>query len=352
MRANIVLLPGDGIGPEVTASAATVLQTIAERAGWGLELEEGWIGGAAYERCGAPLDPRTLAACRAADAVLLGAVGGPAWDQLPAAERPEAGLLILRKELGVFANLRPIQSRPSLYEKTPFRAAILEGVDFVFVRELTGGIYFGEKAGDADAAYDVCRYSREEIERVARFAASLALSRRGKLTSIDKANVLATSRLWRQVLSELVAREFPTLELEHVLVDAAAMYLMQRPASFDVIVTENMFGDILSDQASTLAGSIGLLPSASLGEGGVGLYEPVHGSAPTLAGKNLANPLGAILSVAMMLRYSLEAPEMADRLEAALAQVVEEDYLTVDLAKGRSVGTKEVTARVCDLLRD
>lgn len=350
MRARIVLLPGDGIGPEVTESAAQVLRTIGTLAGWELTFEEAWIGGAAYERSGLPLDPDTLRACRSADAVLLGAVGGPRWDHLAPELRPEAGLLALRRELGVFANIRPIAVYPELFARTPFRPEILAGVDLIIVRELTGGLYFGEKAGDADQAYDVCHYSREEILRVGRVAAALALSRRGKLTSIDKANVLATSRLWREVLSELVATEFPTLELEHVLVDAAAMYLMQRPASFDVIVTENLFGDILSDQASTLTGSLGLLPSASLGDGSCALYEPVHGSAPSLAGRNAANPIGAILSVALMLRYTLEAPDWAERLEAAVARVVKEAYLTADLTLEGAQSTRAVTARICQLL--
>ncbi len=350
MRANIVLLPGDGIGPEVVASAAEVLRCIAKAEDWGIEMQTGYIGGAAYERCGRPLDPKTLEACRSSDAVLLGAVGGPQWEHLPAHLRPEAGLLELRQELGVFANLRPVLARPALYKRTPFRPELLAGVDLIFVRELTGGIYFGEKAGDSDQAYDICRYSREEIQRIGRTAASLALSRKGRLCSIDKANVLATSRLWRQVMTELIEDEFPDLTLEHVLVDAAAMYLMQRPSSFDVIVTENMFGDILSDEASILAGSLGLLPSASLGDGNVGLYEPIHGSAPSLAGQNLANPIGAILSVALMLRHSLEAPQIADRIEAAVEALIEEDFLTPDLAEGTPRTTAEVTARVCQHL--
>jgi 3-isopropylmalate dehydrogenase len=349
MSAKIVLLPGDGIGPEVIESAVKVLREAAKIESFRIELQQGWIGGAAYERCGQPLDPATLETCLSADAVLLGAVGGPRWDKLPGAERPEAGLLQLRKALGVFANLRPVKARPVLAERTPYRSEILSGVDCVMVRELTGGLYFGEKHTDGESATDQCVYHRYEIERVTRVAAELARTRRKKLTSIDKANVLETSRLWRKTVTELVERDYPDLTLEHILVDAAAMYLAQRPSSFDVLLTENLFGDVLSDQSSTLAGSLGLLPSASLG-GSVGLYEPIHGSAPDIAGKGIANPVGAILSVALMLRYSLARDSLAQRVESAVEQVLAAGYLTADLHPQRPVLTNDFTEAVCAAL--
>ena len=341
--AKIVILPGDGIGPEVTNSAINVLKAAVLGSDVRLELDYGLIGGAALDHCGEPIDDETIAATKAADAVFLGAVGGPKWEKLPGAQRPEVGLLRLRKELGCYANIRPVISRPALAAHTPFRPEILSGVDLIMVRELTGGIYFGEKARRPDSAYDVCLYQRHEIERITRIAARLAKSRRGKISSIDKANVLETSRLWREVVSDVIQREFPEVIVEHLLVDAAAMYLNQRPASYDVILTENMFGDILSDQSSTLAGSLGLLPSASLGEGQRGLYEPIHGSAPDIAGRGVANPIAAILSVAMMLRLSMQEAALADRIEHAVETVLKQGHLTADLAKSTPVSTEELT---------
>ncbi|WP_141734185.1 3-isopropylmalate dehydrogenase [Oligoflexus tunisiensis] len=347
--AHVVILPGDGIGPEVLESAILVLQKAAQMGSIDLRLEHGWIGGSALDLCGEPIFPETLQACKEAHAVLLGAVGGPKWENNPGHLRPEAGLLQLRKEMGVYANLRPVVARPALAPFTPYRPEILQGVDLLMVRELTGGIYFGEKGRDPDSAFDVCRYHRHEIERIARVAGRLAQQRRKKLCSIDKANVMETSRLWRQVVTEVMEREFPDVQLEHVLVDAAAMYLTLKPAQFDVLLTENMFGDILSDQASTLAGSLGLLPSASLGEQ-LGLYEPIHGSAPDIAGRGIANPIGTILSVAMMLRLSLHQPDLADAVERAVEKVLATGPLTPDLERYHPSHTRELTTRVCSAL--
>ena len=345
MRARIALLPGDGIGPEVLAQGVRVLNAVAERWGHGFETQSALIGGAAIDATGNPLPDETIALCRASDAVLLGAVGGPKWDDPRAKVRPEQGLLGIRKALGLFANLRPVTVHPKLAASSPLKAEKLEGVDLVVVRELTGGIYFGEKSrtllgAEGERAVDVCSYSTMEIERVVRVAGKLALERRGRLTSVDKANVLETSRLWREVTMRVVAEEFPSLTLEHLLVDACAMHLLQRPASFDVIVTENMFGDILTDEASVLAGSIGLLPSASLGasverngrESTPGLYEPIHGSAPDIAGKGLANPIGTIASIAMLLRHSLGLVEEASAVERAVQEALDGGALTADLA--------------------
>ncbi len=347
---HIVLLPGDGIGPEVVASAVEVLQKAAQLGRLELRLEHGWIGGSAIDLCGEPIFEETLQACRQADAVLLGAVGGPKWEKLAGHLRPEAGLLRLRKEMGVYANIRPVLARPSLASFTPYRPEILQGVDLVMVRELTGGIYFGEKGRTEDEAFDICRYQRSEIERITRVAAGLAQQRKQRLCSIDKANVMETSRLWRQVVTQVIEQEFPELLLEHILVDAAAMYLTQRPASFDVLLTENMFGDILSDQTSTLAGSLGLLPSASLGDRSRGLYEPIHGSAPDIAGRGIANPIGTILSVAMMLRYSLNQALLAEEIENAVAKVLASGPLTPDLERTHPCNTRELTSRVCAAL--
>ena len=319
MHNRIVVLPGDGIGPEVTRAVVRVLEAVAETWGHEFEFVSELIGGAAIDAVGEPLPKQTITACANAAAVLLGAVGGPRWDS--ARVRPEAGLLALRKQLGVFANLRPVKVHAAGARRSPLRRELLEHVDLVFVRELTGGIYFGDKIRQPDFASDVCSYTRDEIERVTRIAAALARRRRGRLTSIDKANVLETSRLWREVVTRVVRDEFADLELEHLLVDTAAMQLLQRPAEFDVLLTENMFGDILTDEAAVLAGSIGLLPSASLGAG-VGLYEPVHGSAPDIAGQGIANPIGAILSGALLLRHSLlletEARAVEHAVDAAL----------------------------------
>jgi len=345
----VVVLPGDGIGPEVTEHAVAVLERACERAGVELDLQRRLIGGAAIEAEGRPLSEETIRACQAADAVLLGAVGGPQWDHLDGQMRCESGLLRLRKELGVFANLRPVKVHPALAQRSTLRPEFIEGVDMLVVRELTGGVYFGEPrgregSGPSETARDSMVYTRAEIERVARAAFELAGARRGKLTSVDKQNVLVSSRLWRDVVSEL-APEYPRVELEHPLVDACAMRLIREPRAFDVVVTENLFGDILTDEAAMLTGSLGMLPSASLGQRGEpGLYEPIHGSAPDIAGQGRANPLGSILCVAMMLRLSLELPGMAAAVEAAVDEVISAGTLTPDL--GGSAGTDEVAGAV------
>lgn len=346
---RIVALPGDGVGPEVVKAARVVLGVLAEKQGLDFNIEEHLIGGSAIDATGYPLPSTTLDACEAAEAVLLGAVGGPAWDHLSGKQRPEAGLLGLRSELGLFCNLRPVSTHPSLHHFSPIRSERLNGVDLVLVRELTGGIYFGDKSRSDDEATDICRYSRMEIERITRKACELASGRRGKLTLVDKANVLETSRLWRDVVTEITASEFPALELEILLVDAAAMHLLSRPADFDVMLTENLFGDILSDEASMLSGSMGLLSSASLRDDNFGLYEPIHGSAPDIAGKGVANPCGMLLSVAMMLRYSLACAAAADALESAVRASWEAGVLTPDLGSGNS-GTSAVVDFVCDQL--
>jgi 3-isopropylmalate dehydrogenase len=336
VQAVIAVLPGDGIGPEVVAEGLKVLRAVASRFGHQFTFHEALIGGCAIDATGNPLPTETVAVCRAADAILLGAVGGPKWDDPQARVRPEKGLLGIRKELGLFANLRPVRIYPQLIDASPLRPERLQGVDLIVVRELTGGIYFGEKRreqGDhGEWASDLCLYNEEEIVRVVRVAAHLARQRRKKLTLVDKANVLETSRLWRSVTTRLIKTEFPDLHFETMLVDACAMHLIRRPADFDVIVTENMFGDILTDEASMLAGSMGMLPSASLGDGRAGLYEPIHGSAPDIAGQGKANPLATILSVAMLLRHSLNLPTEADCVEAAVASVIERGIVTADIA--------------------
>ena len=332
MRAVIAVLPGDGIGPEVTREAVRALRAIGERFGHEFVLTEYPFGGVAIDTHGEPLPQATLTACLAADAVLLGAIGGPKWSDPASARRPEDGLLALRRALGVYANLRPVRVHPALEDASTLKPAVLSGVDLLFVRELTGGIYFGEKKRSATEASDLCVYTAAEIERIVRVAASLALTRRARLTSIDKANVLETSRLWREVSTRIVRTEFPDVALEHLLVDAAAMHLIRRPRDFDVLVTENMFGDILTDEASMLAGSLGLLPSASLGDGRRGLYEPIHGSAPDIAGRGIANPFGALLSVALLLRHSLDLDSEARALEAAVADALAAGVRTADLA--------------------
>jgi 3-isopropylmalate dehydrogenase len=319
MAPRIVLLPGDGIGPEILPAAVAVLDAVGA-----FEYEEHPFGGAAIDATGEPLPAATLAAARSADAVLLAAVGGPKWDQ--GGPRPEQGLLGIRKELGLFANIRPVRAIPALAGASPLKD--VENVDLVVVRELTGGIYFGEKEEGTERASDLCAYTRAEVERIARVAFKSARSR---VTSVDKANVLATSRLWRTVVSELHSREFPNVELQHLLVDNAAMALVTTPRHFDVILTENMFGDILSDEASILTGSIGLLPSASLGDGGPGLYEPVHGSAPDIAGQGIANPLAMILSAAMMLRHQFSMEAEAASVESAVDRALEAGLRTRDL---------------------
>lgn len=353
MKAQIAVLPGDGIGPEVTAEAVRCLERIAELYGHAFELNILPFGGAAIESDADPLPPPTLRACLAADAVLLGAIGGPRWSAPDAPVRPEAGLLRLRKALDTFANLRPVKVDAALADASTLKAEVVAGVDLLFVRELTGGIYFGEKQRDATAASDVCRYSAAEIERIVRVAARLAQQRRGRVTSIDKANVLETSRLWREVTQRVIAQEFPAIELTHMLVDAAAMHLIRRPRDFDVLVTENMFGDILTDEASMLTGSLGLLPSASLGSARRGIYEPIHGSAPDIAGRGLANPYGTILSAALLLRHSLLLSAEAHALEDAVAQALAAGARTADLAAapGRSVSTRAAGDAVLSRLR-
>ncbi len=348
MQANIVVLPGDGIGPEVTGEGVRVLQRVAERFGHRFEFEEHLIGGCAIDATGSPLSEETLAACRAADAVLLGAVGGPKWDNPRATVRPEQGLLGLRKGLKLYANLRPVKPHPSLVHASPLRPERLAGVDIVVVRELTGGLYFGqprgrfEKEGETHGV-DTLDYAESEIRRVVDLACRLAAGRRGRVTSVDKANVLTSSQLWREVATR-VAAGYPQVKLDHMLVDTCAMRLVAAPFSFDVIVTENMFGDILTDEASVLVGSMGLLPSASLGSGTLGVYEPIHGSAPDIAGRGIANPVGTILSVAFLLRYSLNLAAEAVAVERAVDRVLSDGYRTADVAcqapNERPVGTR------------
>lgn len=353
MQALIAVLAGDGIGTEVTAEAVRVLARLAERRGHSFRFEPGLLGGAAIDATGEPLPEATLALCRRADAVLLGAVGGPKWSDPDAKVRPEQGILQLRKSLGVFANLRPVAPHPAVLAASPIKAELLRGVDIMVVRELTGGIYFGEKHRSATEASDLCRYTVAEIERVVRVAAQLARGRRRKLTSVDKANVLETSRLWRSVVDRLLPDEFADVSYEHMLVDSAAMHLLRRPRDFDVIVTENMFGDILTDEASMLAGSMGLLPSASLGgEGRGGIFEPIHGSAPDIAGRGIANPYAAILSAALLLRYALKLDAEARLLESAVSKAIDSGALPGDLAPPgtASITTHAAGAAVLDSL--
>ena len=341
---HVVTLPGDGIGPEIMAPALDVLRAVGD-----FSFEERVFGGASIDAHGSALTDETLAACRSADAVLLAAVGGPKWDSTdPQAPRPEQGLLGLRKGLGLYANLRPVRPLPALYGSSPLREAQITGVDLLVVRELTGGIYFGEKVRTEESASDLCIYTVAEIERIARMAFGLA---RAKVTSVDKANVLETSRLWREVVSRVHAEEFPHVALEHVLVDNAAMQLISAPRHFDVILTENMFGDILSDEAAMLTGSIGMLPSASLGGTGgghPGLFEPVHGSAPDIAGRGIANPLAMFLSAALMLRFGLHLESEASAVESAVQGALDAGLRTPDL--GGEAGTAEATRAVLDRL--
>jgi 3-isopropylmalate dehydrogenase len=341
MAHHIVTLPGDGIGPEIMAPTLQLLEALGD-----FQFEEHLFGGASIDAHGVALTDDTLAACRGADAVLLAAVGGPMWDTTdPAKARPEQGLLGLRKGLGLYANLRPVKPLPALYDASPLRRERIEGTDLLVVRELTGGIYFGEKTRTETSASDVCSYTTEEIQRIARVAFGAA---RAKVSSVDKANVLETSRLWREVVSELHAREFPHIQLEHVLVDNAAMQLVSSPRHFDVILTENMFGDILSDEAAMLTGSIGMLPSASLGGDGPGMFEPVHGSAPDIAGQGVANPLAMFLSAAMLLRHGLGLASEAAAVESAVQRVLDSGLRTADL--GGTVGTAHASRAVLDLL--
>jgi 3-isopropylmalate dehydrogenase len=352
MKALIAVLAGDGIGTEVTAEAVRALEKVAARFGHEFRFEAGLLGGAAIDTTGEPLPAATLSLASRADAILLGAVGGPKWSDPDAKVRPEQGLLKLRRALGLFANLRPVVPHAAVLDASPIKAELLRGVDIMVVRELTGGIYFGEKTRTETDATDICRYTVMEIERVVRLAARLAQQRRKKLTSVDKANVLETSRLWRATVNRIMPGEFPDVSVEHMLVDSAAMHLLQRPRDFDVIVTENMFGDILTDEASMLAGSMGLLPSASLSDqqrGGV--FEPIHGSAPDIAGRGIANPYAAILSAAMLLRFSLGLDGEARALEAAVDHAINSVAPTVDLAgAGKAVTTRAAADAVLAVL--
>jgi 3-isopropylmalate dehydrogenase len=348
MRAKITLLPGDGIGPEVIDQAVRVLEVISTRFNHTFTFTERLVGGCSIEACGSSLTDETLAECKAADAVLLGAVGGPRWDDPSAKDRPERGLLALRKGLGVFANLRPVKVHPALVDTSPLKPEILQGVDILVVRELTGGLYFGWPKGrdtkdGRERAVDTLEYYDYEVKRVLELAFRLAKGRRKKVTSVDKANVLESSRLWRQIATQ-IGKANPDVELEHVLVDTASMRLITSPAWMDVVVTENMFGDILTDEASVLAGSMGMLPSASLGEGGIGLYEPIHGSAPDIAGKGIANPVGTILSTALLLRYSLKLPAEAGAIEKAVEETITAGARTADL--GGSLSTRQMTDEI------
>ncbi|TLS38804.1 3-isopropylmalate dehydrogenase [Pseudalkalibacillus caeni] len=339
MKKRIAVLPGDGIGTEVAEGAMKVLETVASRFGHQFEFAFGKIGGQAIDSKGTPLPDETINLCKESDAVLLGAVGGPKWDKMPPELRPEKGLLGIRKELGLFANLRPVTAFDSLISSSPLKKEVVQDVDLLIVRELTGGIYFGKPSGrkgeNRETAVDTLQYERHEIERIVEKAFTFARMRNKKLTSVDKANVLESSRMWREVVDEAAAKN-PDIEVEHMLVDAAAMKLISNPKAFDVIVTENMFGDILSDEASMITGSLGMLPSASMRSDGYGLYEPVHGSAPDIAGKNMANPLAMILSSAMMLKYSFGMKEEAEAVEKAVTEVLDAGYRTMDLGSNSS----------------
>ena len=356
MRLNITTLPGDGVGPEVTAEAVRVLRTVADAYGHEFNFDEHPVGGAGLELTGSPLPRATLDACLASDAVLLGAVGAPRYDGQAGDMRPEAGLLALRSAAGAFANLRPVVCQEATADCSPLRAEVVRGADVLIVRELTGGLYFGEPRGtegEGASAFNTMRYTAREVERVARVGFEAARARRGKVTSVDKANVLETSRLWREVVSR-VARDYTEVSVEHVYVDACAMHLMTNPRRFDVILTENLFGDILSDEAAVIAGSLGMLASASVG-GHVDIYEPVHGSAPDIAGRGRANPLGAIASAAMLLRHTARLEREAQDVESAIRGVLEAGYRTADLRGGSSpriVGTAEMGALVSDAVAE
>ncbi|MGM8211331.1 3-isopropylmalate dehydrogenase [Virgibacillus sp. W0430] len=354
MSKRIILLPGDGIGREIIGSAKTVLDAVAEKYGHTFNFEHHTIGGAAYEEHGTPLADETIEACLQADAILLGAVGGKKWDTLPPQLRPEQGLLKIRKALGLFANIRPIKGFAPLLHASPLKEEVILGSDILIIRELTGGLYFGEpreRREDGNVAVDTLLYHRTEIERIVEQAFESAMLRNKHLTSVDKANVLESSRLWREIVEEK-SKAYPEVTVEHMLVDAAAMKLITDPTHFDVMVTENLFGDILSDEASVLTGSIGMLPSASLSKN-IGLYEPVHGSAPDIAGKGIANPLGMILSAALMLRYSFELDKEASEIEAAVNKTLESGYHTADLdiKNGKKVGTSEMTDLVVNQIK-
>ena len=348
MKANITLLPGDGIGPEVVAEAVRVLEAIAKKSGHTFSFTERLIGGCSIDKFGLSLTDETLADCQTADAVMLGAVGGPKWDDPRAKDRPERGLLALRKGLKVFANLRPVKVHPALIDSSPLKPEKLKGVDILVIRELTGGLYFGFPKGrdfkdGRERAVDTLEYYDYEIRRVVELAFKLAKGRKKKITSVDKANVLESSRLWREIATQ-VGSQNPDVALEHVLVDTAAMRIITGPAHMDVVVTENMFGDILTDEASVLAGSMGMLPSASLGEGSLGLYEPIHGSAPDIAGKGIANPTGTILSAAMLLRHSLKLEDEAASIEMAVEDAITTGARTGDL--GGSLNSSQMTNEI------
>jgi 3-isopropylmalate dehydrogenase len=353
---RIALLPGDGIGPEVTAEAVRVLEAVGKRGGVGFEFTPALIGGAAIDATGSPLPKPTLELCRSSEAILFGAVGGPKWDHLPQEQKAERGLLAIRKDLDLYANLRPAVCFPMLVDASPLKRSVVEGTDIMVIRELTGGLYYGEPRGveqlpDGSArAVNTMVYTSREIERVARTAFEVARKRRKKLTSVDKANVLVVSTLWREVVTR-VGRDYPDVTLEHILVDNCSMALVQRPTQFDTIVAENTFGDILSDEAAILAGSMGMLASASMG-GKVGLYEPVHGTAPDIAGQGVANPIAAILSAAMLLRYSLDRVDDADRIEAAVRRVLEKGHRTRDIAPSgvKALRTREMGDLIVDAL--
>jgi 3-isopropylmalate dehydrogenase len=356
---NIAVIPGDGIGPEVTSEAVKVLDAVANAFGHSFKYTKLLAGGCAIDACGTALPEETLSVCKASDAVLLGAVGGMKWDTLPGDRRPETALLGLRKELGLYANLRPAILFPALAESCPLRPELVDGgLDILVVRELTGGIYFGKKGtvttDGVRSAYDVEEYSETEIARIARTAFEMARLRNARVTSVDKANVLDSSRLWRAVVTEISA-DYPDVKLNHLYVDNTAMQLVRAPKQFDVILTSNIFGDILSDEASQIAGSIGMLPSASLNAGDFGMYEPIHGSAPDIAGQNKANPMAAILSAAMMLRYTFKLSEEADAIETAVRKVLDEGYRTSDLASGaeneRLVGTAEAGSIIAEHIK-
>lgn len=342
MKATLAVLPGDGIGPEIVREAVRCLEAVARKFGHEFALPEASVGAAAMDATGDPLPPATLALAKAADAVLFGAIGDPRYSDPSLKVRPELAILGLRRELGLYANLRPVITYPAVYDASPLRPELLVGVDVMVVRELTGGIYFGPKTRTETEATDTCVYTVAEVERIARLAGRLARGRRGRITSVDKANVLETSRLWRSVVARIVATEFPGVTVENMYVDAATMHLLRRPADFDVIVTENMFGDILTDEASMLPGSLGLCASASLGEGTRGLYEPIHGSAPDIAGRGIANPYATILSAAMLLRHSLALEAEAAALERAVASAIERGVRTADLRpSGQAATTRE-----------
>lgn len=363
MEFNIAALPGDGVGPEVAAEAMKTLEVIGKKFGHSFKFQHGLIGGVSIDAAGVALTDETLNICRGCDAVLLGAVGGPKWDDPQSKVRPEDGLLSLRKELGLFANLRPVKVLPMLVDSTSLKPEVIKGVDMMVVRELTGGLYFGQpkkqwQTAEGRRAVDTMDYSEPEIERIVRVGFEIALTRRKKLTSVDKANVLESSRLWRQIATE-VSAEYPGVELDHMLVDACAMRFIQNPAYFDVIVTENTFGDILTDEASMLAGSMGMLPSASLAgipRGGAarafGMYEPIHGSAPRRAGQNIANPIATILSAAMLLRYSLNLAAEAEAVERAVNSALEAGYRTYDIIEeGKNkVGCSEMGGLIVDII--